>query len=78
MPSIDPQPLPPRGDRVRVYVTREVAFDLQKMTRVTQSILTKVGCGGCHSGRFLEFQMIEDYVINPKTLEPQEVVGAQL
>lgn len=77
MPDLNPQPLPPRSG-VRIYVTREVAYDLDKMTRVTANVLNKLGCGGCHSGRFLDFQMIEDYVINPATLEPTEVVGAKV
>jgi len=77
MPELNPQPLPPR-ESVRIYITRDVAFDLQKMTRVTANVLNKIGCGGCHSGRFLEFHMIEDFMINPKSLEPQEVVGAHM
>jgi hypothetical protein len=75
MPDLNPQPLPP-GDVVRVYVTREIAYDLHKMNRVTANVLNKLGCGGCHSGRFLDFKIIEDYVINPATLEAEEVVGA--
>lgn len=76
MPDLNPQPLPPRAS-IRIYVTREVAYDLKKMNQVTANVLNKLGCGGCHSGRFLDFQMIEDYVVNPTTLEAEEVVGTR-
>jgi len=77
MSELNPQPLPP-GQRVRIYITPDVAFDLKKMNKVTANILDRLGCPGCHSGRILEFQMIEDFVINPKTLEPQEVIGGRI
>jgi hypothetical protein len=70
--SLNPQPLPPR---VRIFVDREVAYDLAKMNRITASVLAKLGCGGCHSGRILHFQTIEDFVVNPKTLEVNELPG---
>lgn len=75
MAELNPQPLPPRGDRVRVLITSDVAFNLEKMNRVTAAVLSKLGCGGCHSGRILEFQTIQDFVVNPKTLEVQELTG---
>jgi hypothetical protein len=74
MSELNPQPLPPSG-RVRVYVSRDVAFDLGKMGRVTANVLNRLGCTGCHSGRVLEFVTMEDFVINSKTLEAQEVVA---
>jgi hypothetical protein len=72
--ELNPQPLPPR-DRVRVYVTPDVTYDLEKMQKVTASVLGRLGCGGCHSGRILEFLDIQEFVINPKSLEPHEVFG---
>lgn len=72
--ELNPQPLPPR-DRVRVYVTPDITYDLEKMHRVTANILGRLGCGGCHSGRILEFLDIQEFVINPKSLEPQEMFG---
>ena len=64
-------------DRVRVYVPREVAYDLAKMTELTRSVLGKLGCDACHSGRLIDYLVIEDFVVNPKTLEP-EVLMPQL
>ncbi len=72
MSELNPQPLPPR---VRVYVTHDVAYDLKKMNAITASVLGKLGCGGCHSGRFLDFVTLQDFVVNPQTLGVQEVVG---
>jgi hypothetical protein len=65
----DPVPLRP----VNIFVTRDVHYDLMKMTKVTANILTRLGCGGCHSGRILHFHHLEDFVVNPKTLEVEEI-----
>jgi hypothetical protein len=64
------------GSRVVVHVPRDVAYDLKKMTVVTASVLGKIGCGGCHSGRILDFRIIEEFVVNAKTLEVSEMAGA--
>jgi hypothetical protein len=58
---------------VNVYVSREVNFDLQKMQKITADVLNRLGCGGCHSGRILHFRTLEDFVVNPKTLEVNEL-----
>jgi hypothetical protein len=62
-------------NRVNIYVTRDVAFNLEKMTQITKTVLGKLGCDGCHSGRDLHYQIIEDYVVNPKTLDVNELAG---
>ncbi|MBC5782290.1 hypothetical protein H8N03_04995 [Ramlibacter sp. USB13] len=77
MPELNPQPLPP-GDRVRVFVNHDIAFDLQKMNKITANVLGKLGCGGCHSGRILEFVTLRDFVVNPRTLDVQEFAGSPL
>ena len=71
MPELNPQPLPPR---VRIHVPSDVLFSLDKMHKVTASVLGKLGCGGCHSGRILEFLAIDEFIVNAK-LEVNEVVG---
>jgi hypothetical protein len=76
MAELNPQPLPP-GERVRIFVPREVAYDLGKMHKITAAVLGKLGCGGCHSGRLLDFVMLQDFVVNPQTLEVKEVAGLQ-
>ena len=64
------------GDRrVNIYVTRDVAFNLDKMFQITKSVLGKLGCDQCHSGRILDYHIIEDYVVNPKTLDITDLPG---
>ena len=75
MADLNPQPLPPRSDRIRIFVSHEVLFDLKKMNKITASVLNKLGCGGCHSGRILDFVSLQDFVVNPKTLEVNEAFG---
>lgn len=77
MTELNPQPLPPRSDRVRIFVPHDVAFDLKKMNKITAAVLDKLGCGACHSGRILDFQSLQDFVVNPKTLEVNEAIGRQ-
>lgn len=71
MADLNPQPLPP----VRIHVSRDVAFDLDKMQKITASVLDKLGCGACHSGRILEFIHLEEFVVDPGSLEVREVIG---
>jgi hypothetical protein len=73
MADINPQPLPPSSSRVRVYVPHDVAYSMEKMNQVTASVLGKLGCGGCHSGRVLDFVTLQDFVVNPATLDVQAV-----
>lgn len=61
--------------RVTVHITREMAFNFEKMTQITKSVLGKLGCDGCHSGRVIDWVVIQDYVINPKTLAAEEIAG---
>jgi len=70
--ALNPQPLPPK---VRIMLTRDVAYDLAKMQKVTASVLNRLGCGGCHSGHLLEYLVVQNFVVNPKTLDVQEAMG---
>lgn len=77
MNELNPQPLPP-GERIRVYLSPDVSYDLKKMNKVTANVLGRLGCGGCHSGRILEFLDIREFVIDAKTLEPREILGGRI
>jgi hypothetical protein len=67
MSELNPQPLPP--GRVRINITSEVAFDLEKMQKITAQVLAQLGCASCHSGRVLDFVHLDEFVVDPKTLE---------
>ena len=72
MSELNPQPLPPRTT-VSVYVPSRVLYDLDAMHKITAEVLGKLGCGGCHSGRILDFLELEQFVVNPETLEVSEL-----
>lgn len=70
MSELNPQPLPPR---VTVHVPTKVLYDLDAMQKITANVLGRLGCGRCHSGRVLEFQEIEQFVVHPETHEVSEL-----
>ena len=72
-----PQTLPSRGDRVRIFISSDMAFDIDKMNKITSAVLGKLGCPACHSGRVLDFVSLQDFVVHPQTLEVQEVIGSR-
>lgn len=74
--EINPQPLPPRADRIRIHVPNDVLYNLEKMNKITAAVLSKLGCGGCHSGRVFDYVGINQFVVNPKTLEVSETTGS--
>jgi hypothetical protein len=45
------------GGVVRVTVPAAAAYDLKKMNTITQKILSKLGCPGCHSGYDIRFDI---------------------
>jgi hypothetical protein len=72
--SLPQDPIPDR--RVTVYVPRDVAFNLNKMNEITKKVLGRLGCDECHSGRLIDFLIIEDFVVNSK-LEVQDLPGGR-
>lgn len=72
--SLPQDPIPDR--RVTVYVPRDVAFNLNKMNEITKKVLGRLGCDQCHSGRLIDFLIIEDFVVNSK-LEVQDLPGGR-
>jgi hypothetical protein len=59
--------------RVRIMVPHAVAYNLEQLQTVTASVLSRLGCLGCHSGYLFEFQEILDFAVNPETLQVIEV-----
>jgi hypothetical protein len=76
MSELNPQPLPPRSP-ISVYVPTKALYDLEAMQKITQSVLEKLGCGNCHSGRILDFRELEEFVVHPETLEVRELRGRE-
>ena len=74
MAELNPQPLPP-GSRVSVQVPARALNDLESMQKITAQVLEKLGCGRCHSGRILDFRELSQFVVNPATLEVNELPG---
>jgi hypothetical protein len=72
--ELNPQPLPPRS-RVSVYVPTRALYDLDAMQEITKSVLGKLGCPSCHSGRILDFIELDEFVAHPETLEVRELRG---
>ena len=70
--NLPQDPVPFR--RVNIYIPRDVAFNLDRMFDITKTVLKKLGCDGCHSGRVLDFHIIEDFVVNPQG-EVKELPG---
>ena len=51
---------------VRVRIPADVAFNLDKMHKVTASVLGRLGCAACHSGFDIRFLVERDFVVNSK------------
>ena len=66
MADLNPQPL---------YVATKTLYDIEAMQKVTAQVLDKLGCPGCHSGRVLDFIELEQFVVNPESLEVTEIRG---
>lgn len=51
---------------VTVKVPASVAYNFEAITKVTQSVLTKVGCQGCHSGRDIRIVIEDNFFADEK------------
>lgn len=54
----------PASNVIRVTVPSSVSNDFEKMTKVTQSILSRFGCPTCHSGRVIFYQEENNYIVD--------------
>lgn len=75
MADLNPQPLPP--GRISIQVPPKALYDLESMQKITAQVLDKLGCGRCHSGRILDFRELSQFVVNPETLEVNELLGGR-
>lgn len=51
---------------VRVTIPASVAYNFDSITKVTQTVLGKLGCLGCHSGRDIRFIIEDDFRVDEK------------
>jgi hypothetical protein len=58
-----------RGRIVTVTVPREVAFDLKKIQKIQEEVVTRLGHSGCYSGFDVLFRMEQDYIVDRKSFE---------
>lgn len=49
-----------------VVVPASVAFDRDKMEKITREILGRVGCPDCHSGRDIRFELERNFFVDEK------------
>lgn len=62
LPEIGTWPTPERA--VRVTIPAEVAYDLKRMTLVTEAVLGRLGCPECHSGWDLRFDIERRFLVD--------------
>lgn len=65
MPDISKRVASP-DKAIYVSVPASVAFDFKKMQRVTETVLGKLGCPGCHSGFDIRFDIERRFQFNEK------------
>ncbi|HEY4642041.1 MAG TPA: hypothetical protein VII75_11915, partial [Thermoanaerobaculia bacterium] len=51
--------------KVYIGVPKRIDDDLRHMIRITEQVLGKIGCGGCHSGFDLRF-VPDPFIFNEK------------
>lgn len=51
---------------VRVTIPASVAYNFDSISKVTQTVLGKLGCLGCHSGRDIRFIIEDDFRVDEK------------
>ncbi len=51
---------------IHISVPASVAFDLKKMNKVTEIVLGRLGCPGCHSGFDLRIDIERKFAFNEK------------
>ena len=66
---------PAASGPVRVSIPVSVAYDLDKLTKVLANIAKAGGHTGCTSGRDLLFEQINEFVVDPVSLEPRAIAA---
>lgn len=62
---------------IHVTVPSSVANNFDKMAHVTKSVLAKLGCEGCHSGKQIIFHEEDNYFVDESlNIRPIENIKA--
>jgi hypothetical protein len=69
MPGASPIP-------VRVTVPAKAFYSLEHMRTITEQILARLGCPGCHSGRDIRFHLEEEFTAVEDAKGGIRVLGA--
>ena len=51
---------------VRVKIPARFLYDFDKMSQVVKKTLVELGCGGCHSGFDIRFDVDRNFVVDGK------------
>jgi hypothetical protein len=51
---------------VNVKIPASAAYNFDKMTKINQVILDKLGCGTCHSGHDIRYFVEQNFVVDEK------------
>lgn len=59
------------GSTVTVTIPRSVSFDLKKIQRIQEELVTRLGHPGCYSGFDILFRTEREFSVNPESLKLQ-------
>ena len=51
----------------------QINIRMNERAEQTADVLGKLGCPGCHSGRVLDFVTLDEFVVDPATLDVSSV-----
>lgn len=64
-----------RGRVVNVTVSADLHNNFDAMTKITKSVLGKLGCEGCHSGFDIRFDIASQFVADERGVRALGVEG---
>jgi hypothetical protein len=61
-------PIPFRGDVVRIAIPARAAFELDSLTKVVRNVAELLGCPECFSGANCYFELQRQFLVDPADL----------
>jgi hypothetical protein len=68
-------PIPFRGDVVRIAIPARAAFDMDSVTKVVRNVAEVFGCEQCFSGASCYFELQRDLLVDPADLSIRPFEG---